>query len=418
MKVLVVGKGGREHALVWKFAQSPSVSEVFAAPGHAGMTSLATLVPIDESDFDGLVDWAVKNDIGLVMVGPEQPLVDGLADRCVEAGLKVFGPSKKAALIEGSKAFSKDLMIRYGIPTARYQTFTEEKKALDYARDQGAPIVIKADGLAAGKGVTVAMTLDEAETAIHSILGEHAFGEAGASIVVEEFLEGEEFSLMALVNGGNVIPLVIAQDHKRAFDGDQGPNTGGMGAYSPVPQIPESVVVKAIEQILQPTAEAMVQEGRSYQGVLYAGLIATEEGPKVIEFNCRFGDPETQVVLPRLKSDLAEVFQAVLKGEIPDLAWGSEAVCGVVLASEGYPGSYEKGQAISGFEHLESDTLVFHSGTSRNDSGWQTNGGRLLLVARKAPTLQEAINEAQSEIAKLESPGTFFRKDIGHRAVR
>ncbi len=418
MKVLVVGKGGREHALAWKLSVSPTVEDVFVAPGNAGMSDVATLLPIEDTDFEGLVNWAKEHEVDLVVIGPEQPLVDGLADLCVAAGLKVFGPSQAAAVIEGSKSFSKDLMKRYRIPTADYAVFTDEEAALHYVRETGAPIVIKADGLAAGKGVTVAMTLEEAEAAIHSILGDQRFGESGASIVIEEYLEGEEFSLMALVNGTTVTPLVIAQDHKRAFEGDQGPNTGGMGAYSPVPQISEALVRESVETIVKPTAEAMVKEGRPYVGVLYAGLMATGAGPKVIEFNCRFGDPETQVVLPRLENDLADVFLSVIDGDQPELEWSSEAVCGVVLAAEGYPGSYEKGHLISGFKDVDPETLVFHSGTTQKDEGYVTNGGRLLLVARRGATLEAAIHEARREMEKLESPGTFFRRDIGHRAIQ
>lgn len=417
MNVLVVGKGGREHALAWKLAQSPSVTNVYVAPGNEGMSEVAELLPISETDFDSLIDWAIKNEVGLVVVGPEQPLVEGLADRCQEAGLNVFGPTQSAAILEGSKSFSKDLMAKYEIPTAKYKVFTSEEEAVNYVQEIGAPIVIKADGLAAGKGVTVALTVQEALEAIHASLGDQVFGQAGASIVIEEFLEGEEFSLMALVNGTSVTPLVLAQDHKRAYEGDQGPNTGGMGAYSPVPQIPQLVVDVAMETILKPTAAAMVKEGRPYQGVLYAGLIATADGPKVIEFNCRFGDPETQVILPRLESDLAEVFLSVINGEEPELIWSEQAACGVVLASEGYPGSYKKGASIKGLDSLQEDSLVFHSGTKKAEDQWVTDGGRVLLVTRLAPSLEEAIHEVQGEMAKLDYPGTFFRKDIGHRAL-
>ena len=417
MNVLVVGKGGREHALAWKLAQSPSVTNVYVAPGNEGMADVAKLLPISETDSDSLIEWATKNEVGLVVIGPEQPLVEGLADRCDEAGLKVFGPTQSAAILEGSKSFSKDLMAKYGIPTAKYKVFTSEVEAVNYVQEMGAPIVIKADGLAAGKGVTVALTVQEALEAIHASLGDQVFGQAGASIVIEEFLEGEEFSLMAFVNGTSVTPLVLAQDHKRAFDGDQGPNTGGMGAYSPVPQIPQSVVDVAMETILKPTAKAMVKEGRPYQGVLYAGLIATPDGPKVIEFNCRFGDPETQVILPRLENDLAEVFLSVINGKEPELIWSEKAACGVVLASDGYPGSYKKEAPIKGLDSLQEDSLIFHSGTKKIEDQWVTDGGRVLLVTRLAPTLEEAIHDVQEEMAKLDHLGTFFRRDIGHRAL-
>jgi phosphoribosylamine---glycine ligase len=417
MNVLVVGKGGREHALAWKLAQSPSVTDVYVAPGNDGMLGVAKQLPLSEADFDGLIDWATKNEVGLVVIGPEQPLVEGLADRCVEAGLKAFGPTQSAAILEGSKSFSKDLMAKYHIPTAAYKVFTSEEEAISYVQVVGAPIVIKADGLAAGKGVTVALTVSEAIDAIHASLGDQIFGQAGASIVVEEFLEGEEFSLMAFVNGTTVTPLVLAQDHKRAFDGDQGPNTGGMGAYSPVPQISSAMMDVAVETILKPTAEAMVKEGRPYQGVLYAGLISTAEGPKVIEFNCRFGDPETQVILPRLESDLAQAFLSVIEGEAPELVWSEQAACGIVLASEGYPGIYQKGLHINGLDSLQPDTLVFHSGTKKVDGNWITDGGRVLLVARLAPTLEQAIQDVREEMVKLKNPGTFFRGDIGYRAL-
>jgi phosphoribosylamine---glycine ligase len=415
MKVLVVGKGGREHAICRKVSESPLVSEVFVAPGNPGMEGCARLIGINETDLDGLVSFAKEEQIGLTIIGPEVPLLEGLADRFIEEGLKVFGPSKAAAFIEGSKSFAKDLMKKYGIPTAAYETFTDYAEARDYLGQVGAPIVIKADGLAAGKGVVVAMTVKEAELALQEMLLNSKFGEASASVVMEQFLTGEEFSLMAFVNGGNVIPLEIAQDHKRAFDGDRGPNTGGMGAYSPVPHIRQASIDVAVEQILQPAAIAMEMEGRSFTGILYAGLIETEEGPKVIEFNARFGDPETQVILPRMKSDLVEVMLEVLEGNKPKIEWHEEAMVGVVVAANGYPEEYEKGAVLKGIENM---SQVFHAGTAKNSDGeFVTNGGRVLLVGAKAASLKEAQQKVYAELEKLDCPETFYRRDIGSRAI-
>lgn len=342
MNVLVIGRGGREHALAWKFAQSEKVEKVYVAPGNEGMRDVAIPVDIDENDFDALVLFAKENNVELTFVGPEIPLMNGIVDRFKEEGLRVFGPNKAAAVIEGSKAFTKELMKKYNIPTAAYETFTDYDEAVKYIQKVGAPIVVKADGLAAGKGVTVAMTLEEALQAVKEMLQDVKFGVASKKVVIEEFLDGQEFSLMAFVNGTTVHPMVIAQDHKRAFDGDKGPNTGGMGAYSPVPQIPESAVQEAIETVLHPTAKAMIQENRSFTGILYAGLILTNDGPKVIEFNARFGDPETEVVLPRLENDLVDVCNAVLDESELTLQWSEDAVIGVVLASKGYPEAYKK----------------------------------------------------------------------------
>ncbi|ENQ3080029.1 phosphoribosylamine--glycine ligase [Bacillus sp. WLY-B-L8] len=416
MNVLVIGRGGREHALAWKFAGSKQVETVYVAPGNEGMKDVATPVAIDENDFDALIAFAKENNIGLTFVGPEIPLMNGIVDRFEEAGLRAFGPNQAAAVIEGSKAFTKELMKKYDIPTAAYETFTNYEEAVAYIEKVGAPIVIKADGLAAGKGVTVAMTLEEALQSVKEMLQDVKFGEASKKVVIEEFLDGQEFSLMAFVNGTTVHPMVIAQDHKRAFDGDKGPNTGGMGAYSPVPQIPESAVAEAIETILHPTAAAMIQEGRSFTGILYAGLILTSEGPKVIEFNARFGDPETEVILPRLESDLVDVCNHVLDGKELALEWSEEAVIGVVLASKGYPESYEKGAVIKGLETLE-DVIVFHAGTDVKDGEFVTNGGRVLFVACKEKDLQTAKDKVYKEIAKIESDGLFYRSDIGYRAI-
>ncbi|PIE94545.1 phosphoribosylamine--glycine ligase [Bacillus fungorum] len=416
MNVLVIGRGGREHALAWKFAQSAKVKKVYVAPGNEGMRDVATPVDIDENDFDALVLFAKENNVELTFVGPEIPLMNGIVDRFKEEGLRVFGPNKAAAVIEGSKAFTKELMKKYNIPTAAYETFTDYEEAVKYIEKVGAPIVIKADGLAAGKGVTVAMTLDEALQAAKEMLQDVKFGEASKKVVIEEFLDGQEFSLMAFVNGTTVHPMVIAQDHKRAFDGDKGPNTGGMGAYSPVPQISESAVQEAIETVLHPTAKAMIQENRSFTGILYAGLILTNDGPKVIEFNARFGDPETEVVLPRLENDLVDVCNAILDESELTLQWSDEAVIGVVLASKGYPEAYKKGEIIKGLDALQ-DVIVFHAGTVMKHGDFVTNGGRVLFVACKANSLQEAKDKVYKEISKIESDGLFYRGDIGYRAI-
>ncbi|MEK5249532.1 phosphoribosylamine--glycine ligase [Bacillus sp. FSL R9-9530] len=416
MNVLVIGRGGREHALAWKFAQSEKVEKVYVAPGNEGMRDVATPVDIDENDFDALVLFAKENNVGLTFVGPEIPLMNGIVDRFKEEGLRVFGPNKAAAVIEGSKAFTKELMKKYDIPTAAYETFTDYEEAVKYIQKVGAPIVIKADGLAAGKGVTVAMTLEEALQAVKEMLQDVKFGAASKKVVIEEFLDGQEFSLMAFVNGTTVHPMVIAQDHKRAFDADKGPNTGGMGAYSPVPQIPESAVQEAIQTVLHPTAKAMIQENRSFTGILYAGLILTNDGPKVIEFNARFGDPETEVVLPRLENDLVDVCNAVLDESELTLQWSKEAVIGVVLASKGYPEAYKKGGIINGLDALQ-DVIVFHAGTAMKHGDFVTNGGRVLFVACKANSLQEAKDKVYKEIGKIESDGLFYRSDIGYRAI-
>lgn len=417
MKVLVIGRGGREHAICWKMNQSPSVELVFAAPGNPGMEDSAQLAAIQENDQEKLVQFAQENEIDLTVIGPEVPLLDGLADRFEEAGLKVFGPKKAAAEIEGSKSFAKELMKEYAIPTAEYGVFSDYEEAKAYIEAKGAPIVLKADGLAAGKGVIVAMTMQEALSGIEELLLNEKFGRASSTVVIEEFLEGEEFSLMAFVNGETVVPLEIAQDHKRAFDGDLGPNTGGMGAYSPVPHIGDETVAEAVEQVLKPAAKAMVQEGRSFTGILYAGLIKTSAGPKVIEFNARFGDPETQVILPRMNSDLAEVMLAVLNGEQPEIEWSEEAIVGVVAASMGYPEAYDKGAVLNGLHSLK-DVLVFHAGTDRNSSGeYVTNGGRVLLAGARASTLKKAQQKVYSELENLQCEGVFYRKDIADKAI-
>ncbi|MFD2216798.1 MULTISPECIES: phosphoribosylamine--glycine ligase [Metabacillus] len=418
MKVLIIGQGGREHALVWKAAQSNLVEEVFVAPGNDGMNEFATRVAISENDNEALVAFAKEQNIDLTIVGPEVPLLNGIVNDFEREGLKIFGPRKEAALIEGSKNFAKELMIKYRIPTAEYQTFTNVDEAKSYVEQKGAPIVIKADGLAAGKGVTVAETLDVALDSVTDMLENAKFGDASSSVVIEEFLAGEEFSLMAFVKGENVYPMVIAQDHKRAYDNDEGPNTGGMGAYSPVPQISDEVVNTAVETILKPAAKALVSEGRSFTGILYAGLILTNDGPKVIEFNARFGDPETQVVLPRLKSDLVSSLLSILNEEPVELEWSEEAVLGVVLASKGYPNDYEKGLPIGQLSEKHEKAVIFHAGTKKVDDQFVNNGGRVLVVSGYGETISDAQEQAYALVEKISVPALFYRKDIGNKAIK
>ena len=418
MNILVIGRGGREHAIARKFSESKRVNEVFVAPGNPGMSDVATLVPIHENDQKKIVEFAKKNAIEWTFVGPEVPLLDGLVNTLEAEGLRAFGPRQNAAEIEGSKSFAKDLMKKYNIPTAAYETFTSFDEAKAYVQKMGAPIVIKANGLAAGKGVVVAMTEEEAFAALSDMLLEEKFGAASASVVIEEYLEGEEFSLLSFVNGDKVYPMVIAQDHKRAFDGDQGPNTGGMGAYSPVPQISNAVIAESLETIVKPTAHAMISEGRTFSGILYAGLMLTANGPKVIEFNARFGDPETQVILPRLKTDLVDVLEAVMTGEELEIEWYEDAVLGVVLAAQGYPGDYQKGDIIKGLKNIDKAVHVYHSGTDLDAEGnTVTNGGRVLFLSAKGATLEEAKQKVYKEIKKIECETLFYRNDIGYRVL-
>ncbi|WHY86738.1 phosphoribosylamine--glycine ligase [Neobacillus novalis] len=419
MKVLIIGRGGREHAICQKVSESTLVEKVFVAPGNDGMADVAELVPIEESNHEPLIQFAKDQAMDLTIIGPEVPLLEGLADKFEAAGLKVFGPRKAAAEIEGSKSFAKELMKKYQIPTGDYAVFTSYQEARKYVEEKGAPIVIKADGLAAGKGVTVALTKEEALESLEEMLIDAKFGGASSRVVIEEFLRGEEFSLMAFVNGDIVVPLEIAQDHKRAYDGDHGPNTGGMGAYSPVPQIGKQTVQTAIDTVLIPAAKAMVQENRSFCGILYAGLINTLEGPKVIEFNARFGDPETQVILPRLKSDLVEVILELLDGVKPNLEWDEQAMIGVVVAAKGYPEVYQKGAVLTGLDDMNDDVVTFHAGTVKNEAGeFVTAGGRVLLVGAKAENLVEAQEKVYRELGKLTCDGVFYRKDIGVRAFQ
>ncbi|KXH86765.1 phosphoribosylamine--glycine ligase [Sporosarcina sp. HYO08] len=416
MKVLVIGSGGREHAIARQFNVSPSVDQVFVAPGNDGMKQDATVVEIAATDFEALAAFAKENEVGLTFVGPEQPLAEGIVDYFNERDLLIFGPTKEAAQIEGSKSFAKELMAKYNIPTAAYGTFTDAEEAKAFIREKGAPIVVKADGLAAGKGVIVAMTLEEALDAVDDMIGNQKFGESSSRVVIEEFLDGEEFSYMSFVHNGQIYPMVIAQDHKRAFDGDEGPNTGGMGAYSPVPQISDEVVREAYEQIVVPTVEAMAAEGKPFTGILYAGLILTKEGPKTIEFNARFGDPETQIVLPRMASDFGEFMTALMDSKPYELKWHDEAMLGVVVAADGYPGDIEKGAALPNLDVLSDFGLeVFHAGTKAQDTGFVGNGGRVILIAAKGNSLKQAQQDVYKGLSQLEWNGFFYRQDIGWR---
>lgn len=417
MKILVIGSGGREHALADAFSQSTQVEHVYCAPGNAGMDNATiTSIAIAETAFEQLADFAEQHQIAWTFVGPELPLSLGIVDYFQERGLKIYGPDKAAAQLESSKDFAKQLMVKYGIPTAAYQTFENLPDALAYIRNQPYPLVIKADGLAAGKGVFIVADEQEAAHVLTDILADNRFGASGAKVVIEEFLEGEEFSLLSFVSGTDVYPMVIAQDHKRAYDGDKGPNTGGMGAYSPVPHIPDSVVEEAVRTIVQPTAEAMTSENTPFNGILYAGLILTDVGPKVIEFNVRFGDPETQVVLPRLKSDLAAVINDLLNGKKPQIAWQQNGVSlGVVVAAEGYPGSYKKGMRLPDLSKV--DGKIYYSGVSRIDGRLVSNGGRVFLLEVNGKTLPEVQEKVYTELSKINLEGLFFRKDIGFRGI-
>ena len=422
MKVLVVGRGGREHAVVQKLTRD-GVAEIYAAPGNVGMTA-AKLVPINETEVAALADFAAAKGIDLTIVGPESALVAGIVDEFNSRGLRIFGPTAAAAQLEGSKAFAKQLMAKHGIPTAAYAEFTEAEPALAYVREKGLPFVIKADGLAAGKGVVIPTSLAEAESTISSMLSGSAFGDSGKRIVIEEFLDGEEFSLMSFVAGDKFVPMPVARDYKRAFDGDAGLNTGGMGAHSPNPLIADADTAEAIATVVSPTVKALIAEGIPFTGVLYAGLIKTDDGVKVIEFNVRFGDPETEVVLPRLETPLVELIDnlitlpsvdepnGVSKPTEISAEWSSKPAVGVVLATKGYPGDFEKGGVISGLEKLE-EADVYHMGTALSDNGdLISNGGRVLFIAAKGETLADARAKVYQEIEKIEAPTLFHRKDI------
>lgn len=417
MNILVIGSGGREHALYWKLSESPQTEQIYAIPGNPGMGTSAAIALDDHA---AILRFVKEHEIGLVVVGPEVPLMNGLVDELEAAGIRAFGPRANAAEIEGSKSFAKDLMKKYGIPTARYEVFTAAEPARAYIRQEGAPIVVKADGLAAGKGVIVAMTEQEALDAVDAIMEDHSFGDAGARVVIEEFMEGEEASLLAFTDGTTIRPMISAQDHKRAYDGDRGPNTGGMGTYAPAPVMTPEMTERAVEEILKPTIAAMAKEGRVYRGCLYLGLMVTADGPKVVEFNARFGDPETQVVLPLLDSDLVAIMCACADGTLADvpIRWKDGAAVCVVLASGGYPGHYEKGQEIHGLADAEAmGALVFHAGTAMKDGKLVTNGGRVLGVVGRGADISSAVDAAYAAAAKISFKDAYYRKDIAHRAL-
>ena len=423
MKVLVIGGGGREHALAWKASQSIGVTDVFVAPGNAGTATEAGLTNVDISatDVEALVAFAKENAIGLTIVGPEAPLVIGVVDAFEAEGLKIFGPSKGAAQLEGSKAFTKDFLARHKIPTADYQNFTEIEPALAYVREKGAPIVVKADGLAAGKGVIVAMTLEEAEDAIEDMLAGNAFGEAGSRVVIEEFLDGEEASFIVMVDGKNVSAFATSQDHKRMGDGDTGPNTGGMGAYSPAPVVTPDIHQRIMDEVINPTVAGMAKEGYPYTGFLYAGLMIMADGtPKVIEYNCRFGDPETQPIMLRLQSDLVALCLKACDGELEgtEIDFDSRAAVGVVLAAGGYPADYAKGDVISGLdEAAKLDGKVFHAGTALKDGEVVTSGGRVLCATALGNSVTEAQQQAYQLVKAIDWKDVYFRNDIAYRAM-
>jgi len=418
MIALVIGSGGREHALAWKIAQSPLVKKVFCAPGNAGTSNVAENIDIPSDNVDALLQFATVTGIGLTIVGPEQPLVKGLVDSFEESGLRVFGPSQRAAEIEGSKVFCKDLMKKYGIPTARYESFDSPDQVKLFTKEDE-PVVVKASGLAAGKGVILCSNAEEARSAVQSIMQEKAFGNAGDQVVVEEFLTGQEVSLLAFTDGKTVLPLDSAQDHKAAFDGDKGPNTGGMGAYSPALVFTEELKQQVIDEIMIPTVRAMAKEGRYYRGILYAGLMLTESGPKVLEFNARFGDPETQPIMMRIKNDIVPIFEACIDGTLAkqSLQWRQEPTVCVVMAAKGYPSSYEKGKEISGLNSDENrQAVVFHAGTKLENGKVLTNGGRVLGVTALGSDINQAIKNAYSAVDKIKWDGIHYRKDIGNKA--
>lgn len=413
MKVLVVGRGGREHSVVEQVRKSKLVKEIYCAPGNAGIERVATCVPIDEMNIEELVTFAKETAIDLTIVGPENPLNAGISNAFQKEGLKIFAPTKEAALLEGSKEFAKQFMMKYDIPTASYESFTDADQAKEYVQSKGAPIVIKADGLAEGKGVVVADTVDKALEAIDHLMVEGAFSGAGEKVVIEEFLEGREYSLIAFVHEHRVFPMLAARDHKRAYDNDEGPNTGGMGVFAPVPDISQEIIDFTTKNVLQKAADGMMAEGRPFTGILYAGMMQTADGPKVIEFNTRFGDPETQVVLPLLENDLVQVMLDVMEGKDPELRWRNEACVGVVVASKGYPGTYEKGKLIPEAE-LPEDTFIIEAGTKRTEIGLVSNGGRVLLVGGIGKDLEEARDKAYRYLRIFDDNDNFFyRKDIG-----
>ncbi|MDP5208782.1 phosphoribosylamine--glycine ligase [Microbulbifer sp. 2205BS26-8] len=423
MNVLVIGAGGREHALAWKAAQNPAVGTVFVAPGNAGTARETGLqnVAIGVDNFSALADFAEEHAVALTIVGPEAPLVDGIVDFFNGRGLAIFGPSKGAAQLEGSKAFTKDFLQRHKIPTAAYRNFTEIDPAIDYIRECGAPIVVKADGLAAGKGVIIAETEQQAELAVRDMLSGNAFGDAGCRVVIEEFLQGEEASFIVMVDGKNILPMATSQDHKRVGDGDTGPNTGGMGAYSPAPVVTDSVYLRIMREVIGPTVQGLAAEGIPYTGFLYAGLMIDPQGaPRVIEYNCRFGDPETQPIMMRLKSDLVNLCLAALDSKLDraQAEWDPRPALGVVLAAHGYPGSYRRGDAIGGLESAGSDRAkIFHAGTAEDGNRVVTNGGRVLCATALGDSVADAQANAYTAARAIYWDGLFYRRDIGYRAI-
>lgn len=415
-KVLVIGGGGREHAIVDALSRSPQVGKIYAAPGNAGIAEQAECVAIKETQVAELVEFAKANSIDLAVVGPEVALAAGVVDAFNEAGLVAFGPTKAAATIESSKDFAKRLMAKYGIPTAAYQTFDDYNQAKAYVQRGSFPVVLKYDGLAAGKGVVIPENYEEAEEALKDMLLDDKFGEG--KVVIEEFLTGPEFSFMCFVNGTEVYPMALSQDHKRAYEGDKGPNTGGMGAYSPLPFITDADYAEALEKVMKPVAAAMIEEGCPFRGVLYGGLMKTEHGVKVIEFNCRFGDPETEIVLPLLESDIYDIFYNIATGVNPgEISWAQDATMGFVMASKGYPGSYEKGWLIEGLDSLPEGIRVYHMGTSSKDGRFYTNGGRVLMVVAKGESLLDARDKARAAVESIKCDNLFYRRDIGWRVL-
>lgn len=420
MKLFVVGSGGREHAIAKKLLESPQVEQVFVAPGNDGMTlDGLDLIDIAISEHSKLIDFAKENDIAWTFIGPDDALATGIVDDFNAAGLKAFGPTKNAAELEWSKDFAKEIMVKYGVPTAAYATFSDFEQAKAYIEEQGAPIVVKADGLALGKGVVVAKTVDQAVDAAREMLLDNKFGDSGARVVIEEFLDGEEFSLFAFVNGDTFYIMPTAQDHKRAYDGDKGPNTGGMGAYAPVPHLSEALINQSIETIVKPVLKGMIAEGRPYLGILYAGLIVTAEGPKVIEFNARFGDPETQIILPRLTSDLAQNISDILDQKPTQVTWTDQGVTlGVVVASKGYPLDYEKGVVLP--EKTEDDIITYYAGAKFDEKGRAllSNGGRVYMLVTTADSVKEAQEKIYAQLKNQETEGLFYRNDIGSKAIK
>ena len=425
MKILVIGGGGREHAMVWKLSQSPKAEKIYCIPGNPGIAQFAECIDnVSVTDKVGLSKFAIENKIDLTIVGPETPLVAGVTDHFRELGLKIFGPNANAAQIESSKSFAKNLMIKYNIPTSASEVFTDAEEAISYIKKQQPPIVIKADGLAAGKGVIIALTHDEAINAIQEIMVKKIFGDSGNKVVIEEFLTGEEASVLAFTDGYTVIPMLPAQDHKRIFEGDTGPNTGGMGAYAPAPVVTEFLKAKIVVDILEPIINALREEGCIYSGCIYAGLMITKNGPKVIEFNARFGDPETQAILPLLKSDLVDIMDACANGENKlqaledEISWYDGSNVCIILSSKGYPGEFQKGDVITGIKEAENENVVvFHAGTTSKDSEIQTSGGRVLGVTAKGQTIIEAVENGYAAVSKINFDGMHFRRDIAYRAM-